>query len=77
MQRLLTDGQAAFTAKKFSDAVAMFQQAKALDPPNVDVVAALSKAEQARDRALAEAKRTGRNRCIVLGVDTRPFEQAG
>jgi len=29
------------------------------------------------DRALAEAKRTGRNRCIVLGVDTRPFEQAG
>jgi diguanylate cyclase (GGDEF)-like protein len=29
------------------------------------------------DRALAEAKRSGRNRCIILGVDARPFEQAG
>jgi diguanylate cyclase len=29
------------------------------------------------DRALADAKRTGRNRCVVLGVSSRPFEQAG
>jgi diguanylate cyclase len=29
------------------------------------------------DRALAEAKRTGRNRCVILGADARPFEQAG
>jgi diguanylate cyclase len=27
------------------------------------------------DRSLAEAKQTGRNRCVVLGVLPRPFEQ--
>jgi tetratricopeptide (TPR) repeat protein len=57
LKQLLVDGNAALDAKKYADAAQSFQQAKRLAPDNLDVMTGLTKAEQARDRLLAEERR--------------------
>jgi tetratricopeptide (TPR) repeat protein len=55
-QQLMNEGQAAFGGKNFSLAVEKYSAAKKLIPANVDVIAGLAAAEQARDRLAMEAK---------------------
>src|SRR5207244_3297919 len=58
MTKALSDGQAALAAGDFDKATAAYQQANTLAPGNVDALAGLSRAEQAkRDRLTAERKR--------------------
>lgn len=57
LRRLLVEGQAALAAGQPDKAVQTFGEAKRLAPDNVDALAGLSKAEQARDRSRAEARR--------------------
>lgn len=57
VKTLLAEGQKALEAGKHEAALAAFTQARALAPDNLDVLTALTKAEQARDRALAEARK--------------------
>lgn len=57
LQKLMSDSKTALSAQKFAEAVDKLQQAKRIAPDNLEVVAALSKAEQARDKALAETVR--------------------
>jgi tetratricopeptide (TPR) repeat protein len=52
---LLSAGKASFDAGRFPDAVVKLQEARKLEPTNVEVLAALTRAEQARDRAQAAA----------------------
>jgi tetratricopeptide (TPR) repeat protein len=52
---LLSAGKASFDAGRFPDAVVKLQEARKLEPTNVEVLAALTCAEQARDRAQAAA----------------------
>ncbi|MCI0464360.1 MAG: tetratricopeptide repeat protein [Gemmataceae bacterium] len=56
LRRLLAEGQAALATGKHDQAVKSFAEAKGLAPDNVDILVGLSKAEQARDRARAEAR---------------------
>jgi tetratricopeptide (TPR) repeat protein len=53
---LLAEGKTAFDAGRFADSVLKLEQARKLEPSNVDVLAALSRAEHARDRAAVEQK---------------------
>jgi tetratricopeptide (TPR) repeat protein len=57
VKQLVSAGNAAIDAKKFTEAVQSFQQAKKLAPDNLDVLAGLARAEQARDRMLADIHR--------------------
>ncbi|MBL8799029.1 MAG: hypothetical protein JNM56_34405 [Planctomycetia bacterium] len=57
IKQLLTEGQTALAAKNFDKAIKTLQEAKKLEPTNIDVLAALDKAEDARDDAAAEAAR--------------------
>ena len=54
--KLLASGVSDLTVGKVNESVQTLQQARKLDPTNVDVIAALTRAEQARDRAAAEAR---------------------
>jgi tetratricopeptide (TPR) repeat protein len=58
-KRLMTEGQTALAGQQFARAVTAFKQATQLKPADVDALAALSKAEQARDefQALQARKR--------------------
>ena len=56
--QLLAAGKSASAAGKYADAVTSLQQARTLDPSNADVLAALTQAEQARNRAQAAAQST-------------------
>ncbi len=55
--RLVGEGQAALAAGNHDRAVQSFTAAKALAPGNLDALTGLSKAEQARERSAAEARR--------------------
>src|SRR5207248_4503218 len=57
LQRLLREGQAALQAKQWDLASTSFLAAKKLAPTNVDVLAGLSQAQQAREASLVEARR--------------------
>jgi tetratricopeptide (TPR) repeat protein len=57
LKRLVADGQAALAANNPDKAVQAFREAKKLAPADIDVLAGLSKAEQTRERAAAEARR--------------------
>lgn len=57
VRQLLAQGQSALDAKQYSAALKSLRQAKALSPDNVDVRAALTKAEQAQQKAQTEARR--------------------
>ncbi|MCI0378933.1 MAG: tetratricopeptide repeat protein [Gemmataceae bacterium] len=59
VQKLLQAGNAALAAQKFQDAVDDLSQAKKLAPDNLEVLTALTKAEQSRDKAVADALRKG------------------
>ena len=52
LARLLKDGQTALDAKQYDKALSLLGEAKKLAPTSVDVQAALSKAQLARDAAL-------------------------
>jgi tetratricopeptide (TPR) repeat protein len=52
LTRLLKDGQAALDAKQYDKAISLLGEAKKLAPTSVDVQAALSKAQLARDNAI-------------------------
>jgi tetratricopeptide (TPR) repeat protein len=54
VKKLLTDGKTAQDAKQFEAAIKAFREASALAPGNVEVLTALSKAEQARDEFAAK-----------------------
>src|SRR5439155_17570978 len=56
--KLLADGQAALAAGNLDQAVATYQQATKLAPGNVDALAGLTKAEQARRDRLAAERRS-------------------
>lgn len=57
LKQQLADAQTALAAKQNEKAVALFREAKKIAPTNVDVLAGLAKAEQARDQELAAARR--------------------
>lgn len=57
VQRLLGDGWAALKAGKLDAAFKAFTDAKKLAPSNVDVLAGLAEAEQAREEAAARTRR--------------------
>ncbi len=57
LDSLMTQGRLALETKQFDRAVKAFRDASKKAPGNVDVLAALSKAEQARDDATAVSKR--------------------
>src|SRR5439155_2091599 len=57
VKQLFAKGQGAFDAKQYGAAVSTLQQAKTLAPDNVDVLAALTRAEQAHERTQAEVRR--------------------
>jgi tetratricopeptide (TPR) repeat protein len=52
-KKAMTEGQTALVAKQYAKAVASFKQATELKPGDVEALAALSKAEQARQDVLA------------------------
>src|SRR5207253_3240627 len=56
-QSLMKDGQAAMLGKDYVKAVDKFGAAKKLLPANIDAIAALTKAEQARDALGLEARK--------------------
>lgn len=56
-KRLLGDGQAAFKAKKYDQAVSLFKAATQLKPGNVDAQTELAKAEQAKADSSLEARK--------------------
>jgi tetratricopeptide (TPR) repeat protein len=62
IQQLLKDGQASLSANKLEDAVNTLRQAKKLAPDNADVLTALTKAEQARDKSRVDAQRQSADR---------------
>lgn len=66
---MISTGNAALDAKQYSEAIKTFQQARKIAPDNIDIVTGLTRAEQARDRALAEAqtKAAGLERTQKLG----------
>jgi tetratricopeptide (TPR) repeat protein len=57
VKRLVTSGQAALAAGEHDKAVKAFTEARQLAPGNLDALAGLSKAEQARERGAADARR--------------------
>jgi hypothetical protein len=59
-QRLLHEGRAALAARQYDQAIQALRQANQLFPGNVDLLADLGKAEQARDEALAQARNKAR-----------------
>lgn len=57
IKQLLAEGKTALDAKEFAKAVQTYQQAKKLAPDNVDVLAGLTQAEEARVKFQAAAQR--------------------
>jgi tetratricopeptide (TPR) repeat protein len=57
LQRALDEGRTALEARQFDQAVQAFTKAKKLAPANVDVLAGLSRAEQALQEHAAQARR--------------------
>jgi tetratricopeptide (TPR) repeat protein len=55
--KLVAQGQAALKEQNHAAAVQAFQEARKVAPDNLDVLAGLTQAEQARDRQLAEARK--------------------
>jgi tetratricopeptide (TPR) repeat protein len=76
-QKLMTEGQTAFAGKDYPRAIDRFAAARKVIPENVDAVTALSKAEQARDLGLADARKKAKeedriktfNRLVQDGQD--------
>jgi tetratricopeptide (TPR) repeat protein len=74
VRKLLADGQKALDAKQYDQAVQIYHDANKLAPGNVDVLAALSKAEHARDdfaranRQKVEAERAQKVKDLVAGA---------
>ena len=56
MAEFFDAGKSALDAGRFAESVQKLEQARKLDPSNVEVLAALARAEQARDRALLEQR---------------------
>src|SRR5262245_30052711 len=56
IKQFLTQGQTAFDSKQYDAAVKALRQAKKLAPDNIDVLTALTRAEQANEKAQAEAR---------------------
>jgi tetratricopeptide (TPR) repeat protein/TolB-like protein len=56
MAELLAAGKTALDAGNYADSVQKLEQARKIDPSNVEVLTSLSRAEQARDRALIEQR---------------------
>jgi len=54
LARLVTAGRAAEQARKYEEALTVLRQAKDLDPGSVEVLAALTRVEQAKTRSLQE-----------------------
>jgi tetratricopeptide (TPR) repeat protein len=83
LRELIASGQVAHDTKDYAAAVAAFTQAKKLAPDNVEALTGLARAEQARDRQLAEAARktddTGRlanfQRLLKSGQDNLAAKQ--
>ena len=69
IKQLIGTGNAAIDAKQYAEAVKSFQLARKLAPDSIEVVTGLTHAEQARDRALADAqtKAAGLERLQKLG----------
>ncbi|MSU79602.1 MAG: tetratricopeptide repeat protein [Gemmataceae bacterium] len=69
IKQWIDSGNTALDAKQFTEAVKAFQQARKLAPDSIEVVTGLTRAEQARDRVLADAqtKATGLERFQKLG----------
>ena len=67
LKELVAAGQVALDIKDYAGAVDSFTQAKKIAPDNLDVLAGLTKAEQARDRALAEARRKSEETARTAG----------
>src|SRR5205807_5057408 len=57
LKALLAEGTKAHAAQHYPAAVAALTQARKIAPDNVEVLAALTKASQARDKAQAESRR--------------------
>jgi tetratricopeptide (TPR) repeat protein len=57
LKKFLDEGQKALAAKKYDEAIQAFTHAKNLVPTDVDALAGLSKAQHAKDEALALAKK--------------------
>ncbi|MCI0683416.1 MAG: hypothetical protein L0Y71_15030 [Gemmataceae bacterium] len=57
VKQLVAQGRSALDAKDYGKAIAAYQQAKKLAPDNVEMLAGLTQAEEARTRHAASAKR--------------------
>jgi tetratricopeptide (TPR) repeat protein len=57
LKNFIDKGQKALTAKQYDDAIQAFTQAKGIDPSNIDALTGLSKAQHAKEEALAQAKK--------------------
>jgi tetratricopeptide (TPR) repeat protein len=57
VKQFMNDGNAALNAKKYTEAVTAFQQARKLAPDNLEVVTGLTRAEQLRAQLQTEANR--------------------
>src|SRR5207253_1402555 len=74
LQKMMADGQKALDAKQFEQAVQIYHDASKLSPGNVDVLAALGKAEHARDdfnranRQKVEAERAQKVKDLIAGA---------